>query len=336
MSYTTISDDAWSGEDDASHNAPCVLAARDNVEEIHNERFPKTGHLFAPNTVGTTPTGYPRLCSAPRPAPWGPFVVRVPEPAATLTVRLRIVRVDNQNVHLHATTAAPGGQVPDPPPVSDWLELSTTASPQTQAITGVPIAGGGAGIVEVYIWVHSVIDSSAEDTGSFGASPTVLWGGLVLNGISTEPSTNPPERVVRIRHQLQTSNVYDEGEAHQMMYYNPDDDIAYLWPPLFATSVATGYLDQWATHKLGVAEISGVSFEINPGAFPGPSPELFYNSEPDLAEAPLVETLEGMVALRTPQWACCQSYRDPDNTSIGGGVRLRIDLDGAPPGRRSQ
>jgi len=286
--------------DDSPWSSGLWRRQRTNIEHVRLERFAKGGHIFQRNEQ-------PRLCSV-HPVAWGPFWLMLPEPTATVTMRLYVNSVDydgeadsTEAIDLHATSGFPGRTV-TPPPLgpADWdVTLLRGVDDDTVQVFTVPV-NGDRGWVGIYLWTWSRISETAEDndtTSTFGVS-----GGVTLTGVTVPPaSANYPERALRLTVDP-AGKGHESGDAAPQMqigYYRTSSTVAYTIPPFYDR----GTLD-WATYPQGVVEIEGIALESEAVQPDVPDAPAYYTdakcSWPSHQNP--VNALEQMVKYRSPTW----------------------------------
>lgn len=312
MAYSYIDQAAVTAKSDGSWASAPLVRARQNVDQLHQERAYKTGCVY--------PAGDPlRLCSA-WPCVWGPYWVWIPERSSTCTVKIRVSKVDFETassganaVYLYATTGDSRGRFDVPPPVAerDWDDgsrgrlLTKTASANTWTLT--PRTYGRIGWVGVWLWTCSIL--SEIESGTIGNFQPV--GGIVLTGIGTAPTGNPPEMAIAFKHTAEGASSNERrstGPIHQIGHYRSADAVAYCVPPVTREIMGdtASWLGDWTTYNMGVAEIEGISVQSDLGELEAPAEASFHTGErlSALTHGQLAGAVERITALRTPTWMC--------------------------------
>lgn len=329
-SYVYIDQNAWGHQDDSPLGCAQGVRLRDNLQALHEWRFPQSTCAFPTVSPDETEQGGGRRICSVYPVAWGPFWLYLPESLPEIELSLRLDSVvwsfgstppapGTDAIWFHATTMTPTNHELPPEHRDEWSSgaVVTTGTAQTIKLTARN-PGGQTGWVGALLWSWSEIDSTPE--GTYTINGRASWGALAVTntaGTAYDASTDGrvPERAIGIFPATSQNTVTGQaaGGYRQVCHWAYDVDVAedVLYPaPPFADNIDNTYYKthaQLKSYTMGVAVVAGIAVQAAP-SLTGPARELFYSLEParDISTQALVSETNRLVAQRMPHW-CGQS-----------------------------
>lgn len=292
MVFEPIDDDAIGISDDEILHSALAKKLRGNVAYIQTERFGKVGWAVSlDDTV--------RFCPV-IPAAIGPMWIYLPEPTATVTLRIRYRTVETDSVWLYAIAQEFGMEARRPPAVrEEWDDDvygdEATVDAAAGTITLKADTHGMLGDVAIYLCGWSELSAQVDKSNADDA------GGADFQNVSAAAGGwgNPPERAI-----FWDDNTHDAATLHQFCYWDGGDDIAWFVPPIRPGVLRDDLnMEVWSC---GIIAITGMSICLDPDDPGVPGEAAYYIDEPvsEASAAGMVGELKRLVRSRVPMWHC--------------------------------